>query len=295
MLVISQDHWNGTVGDSIRAELIKPFPMILQLEPTFNVIFKSRKEFSATNRYHRNIIMVETGQDVEPEARQVTDRWALGQKIYTLQAKTDEELLALWDEYSESISKDIRTQDRKRIAAYVETVVNYDAKARLKETMDLELTMHRDFKERKIGSNASSFLKERVQYLSGRPHEVKQGLVVYTYPYDQDSLLTPENLNAKRNNVLGRLVQSANNAPMTVEMRLPPTYTRVAHDSLYAIEGRGLWRMDDPIQGGTFVSLTVVDEEKGRVVTVDGYVYSPQFDKRPLLLEIEAFIYSLDI
>ena len=99
--------------------------------------------------------------------------------------------------------------------------------------------------------------------------------------------------NAKRNNVVGRLVQSVNYAPMTVEMRLPPTYTRVAHDSLYAIEGRGLWRMEDPIQGGTFVSLTVVDEENGRVVTVDGYVYSPQFDKRPLLLEIEALIYSL--
>jgi hypothetical protein len=295
MLVISQSHWKGAVGDSVRAELMKPFPMILQLEPTFQLIFKNPKSFSAVDRYHRNIIIVETGQDVEPGARQITDRWARGQKIYTLKAKTDEELISLWSEYSKSISKDIRTLDRERIAAYVKTIFQYEAKANLKENMGLELTMHSDFKEMKIGSQASSFLKERVQYVGGQPHDVKQGLVVYTYPYDQDSLLTPKNLNTKRNNVLGRYVKSVNHAPMTVEMRLPPTYTRVSHDSLYAIEGRGLWRMEDPIQGGTFVSLTVVDEKKGRVVTVDGYVYSPRFDKRPLLLEIEALIYSLDL
>ncbi len=269
--------------------------MILQLEPTFNVIFKSPRDFNAIDRYHRNIIIAEIGPDVEPGARQAEDRWARGQKIYTFKAKDEEGFIALWNEYSESITNDIRKLDRNRIASYVNTIVNYDAKAKLRETMDLEVTMPRDFREVKIGPSASSFLKERVQYLSGKPHEVKQGIVVYSYPYDRDSLLTPDNLTAKRDEVLGRLIKSKYDAPMKVETRLPPTYARVAHDSLYAIEGRGLWRMDHPIQGGTFVSLMVVDEKKGRVVTVDGYVYSPQFDKRPLLLEIEAFIYSLEL
>jgi len=295
MLVITMDNWNGVVGDSIRAELTEPFPMILQLEPTFNVIFKSPGEFNAIDRYHRNIIIAEIGPNVEPGARQVEDRWARGQKIYTFKAKDEDGFISLWNEYAESVTNDIRKLDRDRLAAYISTVVNFEAKAKLRETMDLEITMYSDFKEVKSGRNASSFLKERVQYLSGKPHEVKQGIVVYSYPYDRDSLLTPDNLNSKRDNVLGRLIKSKYNAPMKVETRLPPTYARVAHDSLYAIEGRGLWRMDSPIQGGTFISLTVVDEKKGRVVTVDGYVYSPQFDKRPLLLEIESLIYSLEL
>ena len=269
--------------------------MILQLEPTFNVIFKSPGEFNAIDRYHRNIIIAEIGPNVEPGARQVEDRWARGQKIYTFKAKDEDGFISLWNEYAESVTNDIRKLDRDRLAAYISTVVNFEAKAKLRETMDLEITMYSDFKEVKSGRNASSFLKERVQYLSGKPHEVKQGIVVYSYPYDRDSLLTPDNLNSKRDNVLGRLIKSKYNAPMKVETRLPPTYARVAHDSLYAIEGRGLWRMDSPIQGGTFISLTVVDEKKGRVVTVDGYVYSPQFDKRPLLLEIESLIYSLEL
>ena len=241
------------------------------------------------------IIITEIGPDVESGARQVLDRWARGQKIYTIKAKDRQEFISIWKEYAASISSDIRKLDRDRIASYVSTVVNFEANGALKETMDLQINMHRDFQAVKISAEVSSFLKERVQYLSGRPHEVKQGIVVYTYPYDRDSLLTPDNLNMKRDEVLGHLVQSVNDAPMRIEMRLPPTYIRVSHDSLYAIEGRGLWRMDDPIQGGTFVSLTVIDEKKGRVVTVDGYVYSPQFDKRPLLLEIEALIHSLKI
>ncbi len=293
MLVITADHWNGMVGDSIKAGLMKPFPMILQLEPTFQVVFREPSDFSAIDRYHRNIIITEIGPDVEPGARQSTDRWARGQKIYTLKARDKDEFIALWGEYVESITTDIRKLDRERIADYVASVANFKANGELRENMDLEVNMHRDFNTIKLGADASSFLKERVQYLSGQPHEVKQGIVVYTYPYDRDSLLTPEKLNAKRDSVLGRMVQSVNDAPMRIETRLPPEYVRVAHDSLYAIEGRGLWRMDDPIQGGTFVSLTVVDEKNGRVVTVDGYVYSPQFDKRPLLLEMEAIIHSL--
>jgi hypothetical protein len=37
----------------------------------------------------------------------------------------------------------------------------------------------------------------------------------------------------------------------------------------------------------------VVDEQHNRVVTVDGYVYNPGRDKRDLVRQIEALLYTL--
>jgi hypothetical protein len=42
--------------------------------------------------------------------------------------------------------------------------------------------------------------------------------------------------------------------------------------------------------GGPFYSLTIVDEERGRLLTVEGYAYAPYFDKRPYIREVEGVV-----
>jgi len=63
----------------------------------------------------------------------------------------------------------------------------------------------------------------------------------------------------------------------------------------YTVEVRGLWRVEGDFMGGPFVSLTTVDEARNRVVTVEGYVFAPRYNKRNYLREVEAVVYSLDI
>ena len=45
--------------------------------------------------------------------------------------------------------------------------------------------------------------------------------------------------------------------------------------------------------GGPFVSLTQYDEQRGRIVTVDGYVYAGKKDKRNYMRQIEAIISTM--
>jgi hypothetical protein len=47
--------------------------------------------------------------------------------------------------------------------------------------------------------------------------------------------------------------------------------------------------------GGPFVSLSTVDEERRELITVEGFVYAPQFNKRDYLRELEAIVFSLRI
>ncbi len=47
--------------------------------------------------------------------------------------------------------------------------------------------------------------------------------------------------------------------------------------------------------GGPFVSLSVVDVKRDRIVTVEGFVFAPGKSKMNLVRQVEAVIYSLKI
>lgn len=80
---------------------------------------------------------------------------------------------------------------------------------------------------------------------------------------------------------------------MTSELRFFPSYEEILHEKAFASELRGLWKIENDFMGGPFVSLTVYDEARARLVTVEGYVYAPYFDKREYIREVEAVVRSL--
>jgi hypothetical protein len=64
-------------------------------------------------------------------------------------------------------------------------------------------------------------------------------------------------------------------------------------NDLDVIETRGLWHVKNDFMGGPFVTFTVIDNEKNRVVNFDAFVYAPQFKKRDYLRQLEAVLYTL--
>ena len=66
-------------------------------------------------------------------------------------------------------------------------------------------------------------------------------------------------------------------------------------NGLYIAELRGLWKLEKGFMGGPFVSHTTIDTVYNRVVTIDGYVFAPNRDKRNLIRQVEAIINTLEI
>ena len=81
---------------------------------------------------------------------------------------------------------------------------------------------------------------------------------------------------------------------MTTEMKVPQDFTLLKYNGNDACEMRGLWKMEIDSTGGPFVSLSVLDDRHGRIVTVEGYVYAPKQNNRNYLRQVEAMIYSLE-
>ena len=81
---------------------------------------------------------------------------------------------------------------------------------------------------------------------------------------------------------------------MQIEPSVPLLFNTFQKDGNYAAELRGLWKIENDFMGGPFVNLSIIDLLKKRVICLDGFVYAPSKNKRNLLRQMEAMIYSVE-
>ncbi len=62
----------------------------------------------------------------------------------------------------------------------------------------------------------------------------------------------------------------------------------------YAIKTRGLWRFSDFSGGGPFINYTFFDKYTRRLYMVDGAVFAPRYEKKKLILQIQALLNTFD-
>jgi hypothetical protein len=80
---------------------------------------------------------------------------------------------------------------------------------------------------------------------------------------------------------------------MTIEERLPVKYSTFRFRNRNYAEMRGLWTLEKGFMGGPFVTLVTKDEVNNRFIMLDGFVYAPGEDKRELLRQVEAILYTV--
>jgi len=82
---------------------------------------------------------------------------------------------------------------------------------------------------------------------------------------------------------------------MSTELQVLPTFRSFKLNGTYTAELRGLWKVEGDFMGGPFISISQLDESKNRVVTVEGFVYAPKYNKRNYVRQLEAILYSLKL
>jgi len=119
-------------------------------------------------------------------------------------------------------------------------------------------------------------------------------LVVHRKPYAGPEDFSMAAMLHRRDSLLkARISSDVEGSYMTTEYRLPPLYEEVSFRGGFASTMRGLWRMEGDFMGGPWTSIAWVDQSRGQLVTVDGYVYAPYFGKREYLRELEAMVRSV--
>lgn len=287
VIVISDNSWNGKPGELIRNTLGQAHVALPQEEPVFDLINVPHAGFKKIFWTTRNIIQTSISSTVEtPGVTMKDDVWAYPQATVEIKAKNAQQFEELFNENSSRILTYFLTAEKKRLTMNYEKY--FDNAVYNTLNTDFGVTM-----KLPPGFAVAGKKKDFVWFRYETP-AISQGVVLYTFPYVSDSTFTLNYMLNVQDSVLKAHVPGPTEGSyMNTEKSLDQIFTIVEHNKNYASEMRGLWRLENDFMGGPYISLAELDASNQRVVVAFGYVYAPSKDKRNLLQQVEAMIYSL--
>jgi hypothetical protein len=301
IIVVCENHfWEDTLGGLFKYHLEQYQVGLPQQEYQFNVGQYNHEDFNKILKNHRNIILTEISTKYDSAYCEYTkDQWALNQIVVKLYAPTQEAMLPLLQRESTKIVRLFKNIEKQRLIDKFKAQHNPNLIATLEKEHGLRLYVQRDFD---LAVNKKNFVwlkSDKVRYVSGTAHDVDQGIFIYYYPYKDSNTFTLEYLLSVRDSVCKANVPGPSEGSyMATErdsMYYPvgiPVYLNDNKD--YAFEIRGLYKTVNDYYGGPFISLTTYDAARGRIVTIDAYVFAPKFNKREYIREMEAMCYTLE-
>lgn len=287
IVVISNESWKSSTGKLIRETLAQQQLGLPQDEPLFDVIDVPHAAFKKIFKSTRNILQTSISVNVEKEGISFTDDvWAYPQATVQIRAKTAAKFEEIFKENGDKIltyfiaaEKERLTMNYKKFYAKgVYNVLNKNYGVTMKVPPGFTITEQ----------------KENLIWFKYETPEISQGIILYTFPYISDSTFTVNYLLPIRDKMLkANIPGPTDGSYMSTEKRFEQIYNIFEHNGNYTSEMRGLWRVENDFMGGPYISIAELDATNQRIVAAFAYVYAPSKDKRNLLRQVEAMIYSL--
>lgn len=291
ILVVTQndEQWNSRIGDSIRHYFLDYQYGLPQPESMNDLAHINVAGFSAMFKKHKCILEVEIDPKLEKaKAETAEDLWAAPQRYVKITAPDAASWVELFDSQKEAYKLWFDQVERERIMNVFRPSVDNSIVNAIANKFGFTLTVPQGFY---IAKNEPDFMWIRKEL-----ERSSACIVIYQTPYQDTAQFNVNSLVAMRNMVLQKYIPGPlEGSYMSTETEfVPPLVTYVPDfPSGYALEMRGMWKVENDFMGGPFVSYTFADGHTGNLVTVEGYYYEPNQKKRNQLLQLEAILYSL--
>lgn len=288
VIVMETEDWKKEPGDLLRNILSDEVEGLPQSEPILDLVQIPKSSFSDIFKSHRNILRIRISGNVKKSRIVVkNDVYAKPQIVIFVEAKDADEFVKLIDANGKVIRDKILEKERKRIITNYRKYEETGISQRLRKFHNLSINVPAGYT---FDVDTNNFI-----WISHETPLISQGIFVYYYNYLDTSDFQKENLINIRDSYLKKYVHGPiDNTYMTTEKLLPVSYREFLLKKRYTVELKGLWKLQGPdFMGGPFISHSIVDIERNRIITVDGYVFSPKYDNRNYLRQIEAILYTL--
>lgn len=295
-VVLGNELWDGSVGESIRNILGTPIYGLPQDEPMFSVSQIPASVFSGFVTKNRTILKIVPNKDAG--VKFADNVYAKPQKVITVSGKTREEIVSTLNANADKI---------------IETFRNVELNERLRQMSKSQHT-HTVIEEKlgltiefpsiyRIAKQSDNFFWVRKEITTGT-----NNLMIYSLPYDaikrNDSVV---NQIIKVRDSVGELYirgrqdgeLKANGdkieSYMITENAYTPFHGETIVDNKPALETKGLWDLKADFMGGPFINYAIEDKINKRWVVIEGFAFAPSVEKRNYMLELEAIIRSVKI
>jgi len=284
----SETMWKGKIGQTIQEYFGGELPGLPQSENRFNLAHIPEDNLSKMLKIHHNLFIVDVNNQFdEPILETRKDLWSSPQRVVKMTVPSEASFFEEFGENKEAFLELFDANERRRVNEAYDAIEDYAITDMLNKDYGVDMLIPESFF---VATKTGNFI-----WLRREAERFSQAIMIYTYPYTDTIAFNYDRILEVRDSITKKYVPGPSEGSyMKVSMVEPPVIRRFDFKGHYTVELRGLWELEGDFMGGPFLNYTLVDKKQNRVVTADGYVYNPGRDKRDLVRQIEALLYTLD-
>lgn len=288
MVIMDKDAWEDEAGRALFGVLNSPAKGLPQTEPNFRIIQITPDNFTNTFKMARNIVIPEISNIyTETKISSEIDKYAFGQIIMNVRAPDTTSFIEYMNTNQEMIVEYILNKELERTADWL-----------IKESGTPQTRIQQLFGINIYYPKGLPNISEHPDFYwaTNNAPRSRKDIVIYQFPYTSESVFEKDSLIAKRNEILGKYITGSFDSQMTTAVKAyDPDYRKMDVNGLFRAELRGLWEMTTDMMGGPFVAQAFVNENTNMVVVAEVLIYAPEKDKRNLIRNMEASLYTISI
>lgn len=288
-IVVDNELWNNSVGETIRSVMAQPIDGLNQEEPMFSLSQIPTQVFTGFAKQNRSILKVEQGKANFNIERDVHAR---PQKIVTVSGKNIAEIKAQIIKNADTITQALK-----------------DEEIRFKQKqMSKSLSKNKNIQE-SLGIKVSFPSFYRVAKTIAKPedkfHWIKRDIptgytnvLIYELPLNvikKDSSLVSQIIKTRDSIGKKYIPGPIDGSYMATEMAYAPHVYQTIIDNKPTIEVKGLWDVKNQFMSGPFIMYLIEDKVNNRYVVAEGFAFAPSVSKRNYVFELESIIKSIKI
>lgn len=316
VLAIDSTKWVGPVGEELRGIFEEDLPGMFRSEPMFKIIRVDPRAMTRMLKMYTNIIYVTTFDDksggsqvlnaqftkeskekaaADPSmySLRVEDEFAQGQEVLYLFGNNEEELITNLKKNKDRLQNLFEVKERGRLEKGLFTRKNGAAQKEARTNLGIDIMPPASYQ---IAKSEKGFLWLRQPTPTDRRPDIS--IFFFETDYTSEEQTFPENILKLRDSVAGKNIFGDPEIPesfMTSEKQVPPAFRNMVINDNFTVEIRGTWKTNNVSMGGTYLGYIMIDEKKGKLYYMEGFVYFPNEVHRDALREIQTILLKTNV
>lgn len=315
VVVSDKNVWEGIVGDSLDYYLSGPFPVTPRPEPLFDlrnytveklttqpfltelrtylIVVNVNDEESAATKMLKKDLGIDKFNKAKSDPTFNSsigkDKWASGQIIIYLFGTSHDAICKSLRENFNSITHRVHDHDNEQLKQMTfARGKNLGLTDTLSQRYGIKMDLPFGFRVAKD--------TDTIFWLRKELDDGAYSIAIKKLKYNNINQLSKSNFKSIRDEYGRAYVESTipDDFMKTNDKDLPMLEYTIQIDGSYAKEYRGIWEMDKDFIGGPYTGYLIVNEEKGELLFIDGWVFAPGAKKRKYIRQLEYIIKSLE-
>ncbi len=284
LLVADDDVWNTVAGKALTDILTAEQYGLPQGEAQFRFSRLPQSNFSGILKLQKNIVYLELAEEPVSISYR-NDVWSAPQLVVRIAGSNIDSIAAYLRENYDLLLQALNDAERNRIVIGYQALLDAILQKTVKDSFGVSLITPKGF-QLAVSKNNFMWLRRETQ-------EMSQGIIIYETAYTDTSDFVSRIIVSRRDSIcLQHIPGPSEGSYMATEMSYPVKRNVMEVDSNFAVELRGLWRTEGDFMGGPFVSYSIHNPSRGTIITIEGFVFAPRYNKREYLRQVEAIARS---